>query len=502
MKRGILQITCFAVLALVAHPAYASSFSFNQNCKNAYAGILQLKFDMASKLMDAERKSNPNNDIPLLLQNYIDFFVIMISDEKQEFDNREGKFDDRIDQLEDGDETSPFYRFSIAETRILHAIVKLRYNEYFSAAVEFHRAKLLLEENQREFPRFALNMKWLSVIHILVGAVPDNYKWLADILGYHGNISQGINELQALLDPKYARTEVGVERNEILLLLVMIEANFVNDREATKEIIEKLVPECQKSPLVAYCSGMAAVKSGMSERAVQLLSSSPQGKEFYPFCFTSYQLGIAKMNRLDQDANLCFDQFLRQYKGRDYVKYAYQKMAWCSLLKGEKAKYDAYMQAIKVHGIDNLDEDRLALKEATKGPVPNVNLLKARLLFDGGFYTKAFLVLSDQKVKSTLTSHRQQLEYTYRLGRINQELGNIDQAISCYKTTIDNGRNENCYYAPNSALQLGVIYETLGKKSEAIKYYNMVPMLATDEYRNSLNVKAKAYLNHIENKTL
>jgi len=46
-------------------------YDFNQNCIHAYASIISLKFDEGKKLIEEEKASNPNNNIPYLLENYI-----------------------------------------------------------------------------------------------------------------------------------------------------------------------------------------------------------------------------------------------------------------------------------------------------------------------------------------------------------------------------------------------------------------------------------------------
>ena len=77
-----------------------------------------------------------------------------------------------------------------------------------------------------------------------------------------------------------------------------------------------------------------------------------------------------------------------------------------------------------------LDDDKLAEKEATKKEAPNVYLLKARLLSDGGYYEKAISTIlrkSQQKYiklrEMFLNSHTDLQEYiTYGKNMMKQFL--------------------------------------------------------------------------------
>ena len=123
-------------------------------------------------------------------------------------------------------------------------------------------------------------------------------------------------------------------------------------------------------------------------------------------------------------------------------------------------------------------------------------MLKSRLLFDGGYYDRAKDELDGYKTNES----RNQLEYTYRLGRIYQGWGKTDEAIPYYKETIQRGEKQPYYYAANSSLQLGMIYEKQDDFELARTYYSKVLDMDFDEYQFSISNKAQAGLNRIKGK--
>ncbi len=137
------------------------------------------------------------------------------------------------------------------------------------------------------------------------------------------------------------------------------------------------------------------------------------------------------------------------------------------------------------------DADKQAYKDAKSGNWPNKELLKARLLNDGGYYQKA-LALLHGKSSADFQKTEEKLEFYYRLARIYDDLNKDEEAIKMYLTAIDIGENRTEYFASRAALQIGNIYEKKGSKAIAISYYQKCINMASHEYKDSIDQKAKA----------
>ena len=105
------------------------------------------------------------------------------------------------------------------------------------------------------------------------------------------------------------------------------------------------------------------------------LQSRPTGNNYFPFLH-GFHAGTCKTRRLDSDANRYFESFLVQFKGKNYIKEAYQKMGWNALIAGDMSRYKFYMERVKLYGDAVIDDDKQALLEAESGIPPNVTLLK------------------------------------------------------------------------------------------------------------------------------
>ena len=144
------------LLCLFISSSVFASFQMNENMKKTYTHIINLEFDQANELLRSEKKDNPTNKIIILQENYIDFLTIIIGEDEAFFTAAKDKKSDRINFLQTGDESSPYYLYAQAEVHLQWAFARLKFEEYLTAAYEIQKAYSLLEENQENFPDFKL----------------------------------------------------------------------------------------------------------------------------------------------------------------------------------------------------------------------------------------------------------------------------------------------------------------------------------------------------------
>jgi hypothetical protein len=58
------------------------------------------------------------------------------------------------------------------------------------------------------------------------------------------------------------------------------------------------------------------MRSGRNDVAINILMKRPGGSNYFPFHYLNFMLGMAKLHRLDPDADLYLKSYLRQFKGR------------------------------------------------------------------------------------------------------------------------------------------------------------------------------------------
>ncbi|HMR43912.1 MAG TPA: tetratricopeptide repeat protein [Saprospiraceae bacterium] len=489
-----------AVLMLAVSLKAEKRFEFTTPAKEAYDLAMSLRFDEARSLLQKIKSSDPDNLIVYHIENYIDFFTVYISENQALFYKLEPNKEFRIEKIREGDPGSPYYLYLQANVRLHWALARLKFEEYFTAFREVNRAFKLLQENSRKFPDFMPNKKDLGILHAMVGTIPDEYKWGVELLSsLNGTIDQGRKEIEEVLE--YARRQPFIYENETRVLYAYLLFYLDDAGDAAWEILKNgnhIDPKT--NPLACFTLANLAMRSGKNDEAANILSNRPKGAQYFPFPCRDFMLGLAKLRRLDNDAGQYFQLFLKNFNGRHFIKEAYQKLAWLALIQNDSNNFNRYNKLCLQKGNSVVGSDKNAHSEAASGIVPDIILLKARLLFDGGYYQRAYDLLK-RKSSANFTSTRHQIEFTYRLGRILHMLHRHNEALRFYQRTIDSGADKPYYFACNAALQAGLLLEDLKRYVGARNYFQQCLKIKPEEHASGLHQQAKAGLERLKGKS-
>lgn len=483
---------------LVIAPAIAKKrFEWTPALRIAYQKTLSLRFSEAKTDLAAIKKNDPDNLMILHVENYLDFFHVYINEEVSEFEKLEKNKDKRLATIEnEGDKTSPYYLYLQADIRLQWALARLKFEEYSTAFFETNKAFKLLTANAKQFPKFMPNKKDLGILHAMVGTIPDGYKWTVTWLSsMDGSMEQGRGELEEVLN--FAKKNDFIYEDEIYVYYAYLLLHLENDSEEAWKIINKAKLDPSSNPLACFVMANIAMRTDRGDDAINILLKKPTGTQFHPFHYLDYMLGLVKLQRLDKDADIYLLRYVNNYKGRNFIKDSYQKLAWHSLLNGDAAGYKKFMGLCKSKGYTIVESDKGAMMEAKSGDIPSIELLKARVLFDGGRIQRAYDVLAVKKATDYF-SDKNQLEYTYRMGRITHKLNRYNEALSYYQSTMDKGKDSPYYFACRAALEKGHILEKLGKKTQAIEAYNRCLNMSPDDSKTGLHQQAKAGLRRLD----
>ncbi|MCG8327541.1 MAG: tetratricopeptide repeat protein [Chitinophagales bacterium] len=490
MRRASIFIILF--FSLASATSAEKYFDFTPLARSAYEKAISLRFGEAYALMAQLRLQEPDNLIVYHIENYIDFFTVYITEEEQQYKRLKKKAAERLAYIEQGNASSPYYLYVQADIRLQWALAKLRFEDYLGAFTDVSKAHKLLKANEEAYPNFMPNKKDLGILHAMVGTIPDSYKWGVKILGgLSGTIEQGKKEIESVLT--YAEENDFIFEQETWVLYAFLLLHLNNEKEAAWQAVNRGKLEPANNPLHCFVMANIAMRTGKNDTAIRILETRSQGSGTIDFPYLDYMLGLAKLRRLDADAGIQFQSYLNRYQGRNFVKEAYQKLAWQALLNGDIEAYHAHMRDCRDKGYAIAGGDKSAQQEAKDAKAPQLDLLRARLLFDGGYYPKGYELLK------SVAQHRpffgkDELEYYYRLGRLCHGMKKYDRAIEHYHSTISKGAESKYYFACNAALQTGLIYEEIGDKEAARKAFEKCLRLKPEEYRLGLHQQAKAGL--------
>ncbi len=494
----MIKKTSFFTLLIACFSLQASAYyEFDKKLSQSYSFILALEFDKAESLLQQEKIEKPGNDLRLLYHNYIDFLKAFISEEQQEYENFKKNSSQRFHELERNKDNrnSPFHLYVQSEILIQQAMVGIKFKEYINSSGSIKKSFTLIKKNEDLFPTFMLNKKVTAFLHAVLGSVPDRYRWMVKLAGMEGSVVQGTEELQKLYEILNGSV-FNSYRPEILFNLGFIYSNFSRNEDSL-QLLNQMELMYESSPLIAFVYSNILMKQGNNERAFEVLNASIENHSQYTFFFLYYKRGMTRLRKMDSTSKYDFEYFLLHYKGLNNIKSAHQKLAWIALLNGDTINYYKNLSYCRTKGNLLTEDDRLALNEAESGEVTNIYLLRSKLFFDGGYYNKALSEITGRTIDNFSHFH-DQLEVTYRLGRIMQLTGQPEKAIKYFEMTLKNGMSSKYYFAANSSLMLGLIYEESNQYELAKLYFEKCLTMEYDPYKNSIDQKARAGLDRLK----
>src|SRR5476649_1295424 len=81
-KKHLLLLIVFLTCTLTVR----ANFNFDSNCIEAYKAIYSFRINEAKAFIQKEKQQNPQNGLIILLENYIDYFSLLASEDKNEYE--------------------------------------------------------------------------------------------------------------------------------------------------------------------------------------------------------------------------------------------------------------------------------------------------------------------------------------------------------------------------------------------------------------------------------
>lgn len=448
-------------------------------------------FSLELKKSNLLLKNENDSHLKILLQDYNDVLELLIDEDFDLFDKYEERAEERLNWVDDNiDKKSPWHNLVKAEIKFHWGVVNFKFNNEITSVWQINQAHSLIKENQKKHPEFTENLKTLGVFHIIIGALPDNYQWVMEKLGFKGDVNLGLEELTKCAN------ETNFFQIESKILLTYIKAHLFNEYPQSIKTFENELGGVSYLPsnyiLVSLLSN-----NHQTEKAIEVIQNKPVNANYPDFYFYHYKLANCYFQKGEyKNAIKEFNRFIQNYKGKNYVKGSYYKLALAHYFLGNDLAQEEAFDNIDEYGWELLDEDKYAQKFYDKGAFPNKSLAKARYFSDGGYYEEALQILQFKKEFNV----EENIELNYRMARIYHLKKDIDKAREYYYKTIELSESSetNLYYAPNACLKLAELEIENENNEIAKKHLRKAIDYKNHEYENSIEMKAKSLLKKLD----
>lgn len=343
----------------ISYKCFAGNYvyDYNINCSKAYQYYMSLQLEQGRAEIFKEFKANPHNLMATYICDYEDCLLLLFNGSKNDYEQRKSHFDERLSLLNKGDAHSPWFRICKAGVYLHWALVNFRMGENLKATIAFRRSYLLVKENERLFPAFEYNKVLSGIGETLAGTIPDNYKWIASILGVSGSVTKGAGLLSGFVNTHSINDPL---QAEAMIYYTYLRFYFLSQKEEAWNYLNSDEFPLQDNLLNLFLKVNIAVNYRKADKAIETIVSAQKNKEYSSFPIFDYEMGTALLCKLDTTCLYYFQRFLKNYRGPTFIKDTWQMMALSYYLQEKMPNARYCKEYIKKHGSAQTDADKQA----------------------------------------------------------------------------------------------------------------------------------------------
>lgn len=476
----------YFLLFVFAFPTFGADFDIPSGFPKAYEEVFRLEIKSAKASIAELEKGSP---FRVYLENYVEFIEVFNADQESLFQKVSGNESVRLKQIESLDGDSPYNKFLRAEILTQWAILKLKFGKESKGAYNAIQAVKLLNANQKEHPDFLPTYKSLGSLHVVIGSIPDNYKWALKLLGLKGSVSQGLSELTKASKDK-------IWGNEAVYSSLFLKAFTARFSESDNNILLKYVNARPDDLNAHFLASSISLRTQKAEQSSKILDKRPVSSEYlYLPIFELHEGESALAKGNAKQAVASYLDFLKNTKGQAYIKDAHLKLYFAHVLQGESAKAQVYLGKIPVVGNGLSDFDKTAEKyyAIIKKAAPAKEIISTKLATEGGYYQLALKSIGS--LNSASLSNEWIAEYHFLQGVLKHKTGSSAEALEQLAKAITvSEKLQWSSTSANSALYLGYVYQSRKQTNQAKTYFEKALSYKSHEQKNTIDTKARAAL--------
>ncbi len=462
--KSFLILTAF--LLFYSNSNLIASDSFSPACQEAMRAILDLRPLDADSVLNEERIKNPGNPYIVYLEHYSEAIQLIITENPELYERFINQFEARLNKVDKLADDSPEKDWLISEMLFHAGLAQVKFGSRISGVNKILLSNRKINHNRQEYPDFLQNQKLTGIYNILFDQIPPFMKWAADMFGFSGNTEMGLYQLTQYYE--HFAVSPGLAEEAALILALGYK---LSDRTGEGfRFIREQTASIQNSNLVKYVCALSATYNYENEPALNMLGQIDRQKIQVTFHSLDYLTGRCKLNHLEPDAHVSLERYLNDYPGLDFKKDVCNRLSYFYLLQNDTVRYRNYKAMVSEVGQELRDRDQEAVIESEHRLIPDIRLLKARLLCDGGYLDEALGQMDAIDIKN-LGNEAYIIEYHYRMGRILQLKQHNEQAIRELTRAYQDGKSLPLTFATRSAYFLGNLYENLGNYPVAREWY-------------------------------
>ncbi len=465
--------------------------------------VYNLKFEDAETKFINIQKSNPDDIKGYFYQSLIYYYRALPTRDDKMFD----KFMDLTDKILelcdnklDKNETDIETLYFKGLTHSYRSLILLNLNKsLLKAASNGNDGYRILSEIIKKKPDYYDAYMGLGLYKIAIGFVPEKFQWLLSIIGFDGNIKNGIDLLKTSMEKgRFTRVE-----SKVYYALSSITEKEDNNNVSVS-IAQQLCIEYPESPIFRLVlAGMLQERGKMDEsiseinKAIELNTHSLQNeikKGAYAL------LGNAYFKKNDfANAVKSLEEHIKYVNSEDRYNISCYSLGTCYDMLGNRTKAIESYSKVRDKFIEERDGEAEKIfyrlcKERIQKPLRDIDSLiilgwnmresgkvdESVTLFEkllSTEYVNKFTTDDDKAVLFSNTAH------SYLMKK------DLTKAAEYFNKTVTLQPNVEIWHIPHSYFELGKIYYRKGDKAKASEYFDKIYDYSDYDFKNFLEMR-------------
>lgn len=453
--------------------------------------LLQMEIPNALNLLE---QTNYKSTHHIYYNSYALFLEVVLGQRQNATDTVYQSISENIILLKSQSPKDALTLYYQADMYLMLCVVSIQKQELVKAFSNYWAFYKQQKNNVKKYPDFVLNQKHQFIATVfqfwinswLLNDNEDERKFWEE---------KYPTSLKNLLEKTESQPLI---QQELFIIDALLQTSFNNYSKVSLTCCSNEVALTTASPIALYAQVLCFNKSNQQSSgliALQLADSLGYNKRIPMF---DLMLGVALLNQLDDNAVHFLERFITNPAIENQITFGKLKLAWYYFIFDDKDKEQALVSEILTSENNTSPQDKQAVYEATHAVNWKTELLKSRLLFDGGNYTASAAVLLQNKNQVANFKREQKLEYSYRLARAYHQLNDYKKAILFYEMTIDTDFAADYYYPCYAAFYLGQVYQSINRNDLAAKYFQLCLHLDAPIYKSEIHKRAQKELRMLE----
>lgn len=490
----VIRISALLFTMLLSLNYAFGQYQVDENCKEAWLLLMDLRIKEAKRLLDKELENNPANYYALYLKQTCDAYVLFINSDEDDYEDFLEDYETLRNVMDDKYIDSPYYLMCKSEMDIQVCYFRVIHGSVFGGIRKGYSGYREVYHNLDQYPDFLPSLKLDGFFNSSLSNLPPFIRSAIAVFGVSSDFYYGMKTLKSVYEMQ--KSLKGINAESALFILFAAKIN------KTPEMVYEFTQSFDKEGigdlfLPKYFKANIEYRTGRNEQSLMTLSELHYENSQYAELIYNYMMGKVLLRKLDQNSGYFIEKYLENLKKEEYFKEMTYNLAVSFLLKGDKKKYNELCRIVREKGSDINERDREALYDASLDYEPEILLVKSRLLLDGRYIRRFEKVIQNYE-KESRNELPYQLEYFFLKGRYYYLKNEKVKAITCFKKVLNMGQDEEYYFSCEAACYLGKIYEVEGDKNTAVMYYKKSVKLYKDKYYEYIGNLAEKALKRLK----